>query len=35
MSVYKDKTNGTWYAEFRYYDWNGERKRHFDAMLDE
>ena len=28
MSVYKDKTNGTWYAEFRYYDWNGEHKRH-------
>jgi len=28
MSVYKDKNNGTWYAEFRYYDWNGEHKRH-------
>lgn len=28
MSVYKDKTNGTWYAEFWYYDWNGEHKRH-------
>lgn len=27
MSVYKDK-NGTWYAEFRYRDWNGEQKRH-------
>lgn len=27
MSVYKDK-NGTWYAEFRYKDWNGETKRH-------
>lgn len=27
MSVYKDK-NGTWYAEFRYKDWNGENKRH-------
>ena len=27
MSVYKDK-NGTWFAEFRYKDWNGENKRH-------
>lgn len=27
MSVYKDK-NGTWFAEFRYKDWNGETKRH-------
>lgn len=27
MSVYKDK-NGTWFAEFRYKDWNGDNKRH-------
>ena len=27
MPVYKD-TNGTWFAEFRYKDWNGEQKRH-------
>ena len=27
MGVYKDK-NGTWFAEFRYKDWNGENKRH-------
>ena len=27
MPVYKD-INGTWFAEFRYKDWNGEQKRH-------
>ena len=27
MSVYKDKTKGTWYVSFRYVDWKGEKKQ--------
>ena len=25
MSVYKDKTQGTWYVSFRYVDWTGKK----------
>lgn len=27
MSVYKDSTQGTWYAIFRYVDWTGKKKQ--------
>ncbi len=27
MSVYKDKTQGTWYTSFRYIDWTGKKKQ--------
>ena len=27
MSVYKDSTQGTWYAVFRYVDWAGKKKQ--------
>ena len=29
MAVYKDPKNGTWYLQFRYTDWTGERKNKF------
>ncbi len=27
MAAFKDKHNGTWYVQFRYVDWRGERKQ--------
>lgn len=27
MAAYKDKKNGTWFVQFRYTDWQGERKQ--------
>lgn len=27
MAAFKDKHNGTWYVQFRYTDWRGERKQ--------
>ena len=27
MGAFKDKKNGTWYVQFRYTDWKGERKQ--------
>lgn len=27
MSVYKDKTQGTWYTSFRYVDWTGKKRQ--------
>lgn len=27
MAAFKDKKNGTWYAQFRYVDWKGERQQ--------
>ena len=27
MAAFKNKDNGTWYVQFRYTDWNGERKQ--------
>lgn len=35
MAAFKDKKNGSWYVQFRYTDWRGERqqklKRGFDT----
>ena len=25
MAAFKNKANGTWYVQFRYTDWKGER----------
>lgn len=27
MAAFKDKKNGSWYAQFRYTDWRGERQQ--------
>ena len=27
MAAFKDKKNGTWYVQFRYTDWTGERQQ--------
>lgn len=27
MAAFKDKKNGTWYVQFRYVDWKGERQQ--------
>ena len=27
MAAFKNKTNGTWYVQFRYTDWKGERQQ--------
>lgn len=27
MAAFKDKKNGTWYVQFRYYDWQGKRQQ--------
>ena len=27
MAAFKKKDNGTWYVQFRYTDWKGERKQ--------
>ena len=27
MAAFKNKDNGTWYVQFRYTDWKGERSR--------
>ena len=29
MTVFKDKNNGSWYVQFRYTDWKGERQQKF------
>ena len=29
MAAFKDKKNGTWYVQFRYTDWKGERQQKF------
>lgn len=38
MAAFKDKKNGTWYVQFRYTDWQGERqqklKRGFETKRD-
>ena len=27
MAAFKNKENGTWYVQFRYTDWKGERQQ--------
>ena len=27
MAAFKNKDNGTWYVQFRYTDWKGERQQ--------
>ena len=27
MAAFKNKDNGTWYVQFRYTDWRGERQQ--------
>ena len=27
MAAFKNKNNGTWYVQFRYTDWRGERQQ--------
>ena len=27
MAAFKNKNNGTWYVQFRYTDWKGERQQ--------
>ena len=27
MAAFKNKDNGTWYVQFRYTDWKGERQK--------
>lgn len=27
MAAFRNKDNGTWYVQFRYTDWKGERKQ--------
>ena len=27
MAAFKDKKNGTWYVQFRYTDWTGDRQQ--------
>lgn len=38
MAAFKDKKNGTWYVQFRYTNWQGERqqklKRGFETRRD-
>ncbi|MBR3998828.1 MAG: Arm DNA-binding domain-containing protein [Clostridia bacterium] len=29
MAAFKDKKNGSWYVQFRYTDWKGERQQKF------
>lgn len=29
MAAFKDKNNGSWYVQFRYTDWKGERQQKF------
>lgn len=29
MAAFKDKKNGSWYVQFRYTDWKGERRQKF------
>lgn len=29
MAAFKNKDNGTWYVQFRYTDWRGERQQKF------
>ena len=33
MAAFKNKANGTWYVQFRYTDWKGERQQKFKAWL--
>mgnify|MGYP003468641857 FL=1 len=29
MAAFKNEKNGTWYVQFRYTDWKGERQQKF------
>ena len=29
MAAFKNKDNGTWFVQFRYIDWRGEKKQKF------
>ena len=33
MAAFKNKDNGTWYVQFRYTDWKGERQQKLKAGL--
>ncbi len=33
MAAFKNKDNGTWYVQFRYTDWKGERQQKLKAAL--
>lgn len=33
MPAYKDKNSGKWYVQFRYTDWQGERKQKLKRAL--
>ncbi len=33
MAAFKNKENGTWYVQFRYTDWKGERQQKLKRAL--
>ena len=33
MAAFKDKKNGSWYVQFRYTDWRGERQQKLKRAL--
>ena len=33
MAAFKDKKNGSWYVQFRYTDWRGERQQKLRRVL--
>lgn len=33
MAAFKNKDNGTWYVQFRYTDWKGERQQKLKGAL--
>ena len=33
MAAFKNKANGTWYVQFRYTDWKGERQQKLSVAL--
>ena len=33
MAAFKNKDSGTWYVQFRYTDWKGERSRNSSVVL--
>ncbi len=35
MAAFKNKDNGTWYVQFRYTDWKGERQQKLKQMNEE
>ena len=35
MAAFKDKKNGSWYVQFRYTDWRGERQQKLKRLCHE